>query len=66
MVSNNMIKNCRIGAADITNTHTTLGPKLSVVRGKTLQQKLDRLVMDYVDVPKYFLKLHKFVTLGQI
>ena len=40
-----------------------LGPKISGIRGKTLQHKPYRLVMYYVAMPRYFLKVHKFVTL---
>ena len=31
--------------------------------GKTVKYNPDRVVIDYVDVPKYFMKLHKFETL---
>ena len=63
MVSNNLIQNFPITASDITNSHTMFGPKLAGTRSKTLQQNLDRLVMDYVSVRKDFHKLHKLVTI---
>ena len=63
MVRNNMIKNFPIAATDITNDHAMFGPNLDGARGKTVEQKTDRVGMDYVAVPKNFLKIHKFVTL---
>ena len=63
MVNNNMIQNCHITSSDVTNAHTMLGPNLAGTRGKTVLQKPDRVVMDFISVPNNFLKLHKFVTL---
>ena len=63
MVINNIIQNFLITASGVTNAHTMFGPNLAGTRGKTLQQNSDRVVMDYVDVPKDFLEFHKFLTL---
>ena len=57
-----MIQNFPITASDVTKSHTMFGPKLAGTRSKTLQQNLDRLVMDYVSVRKDFQKLNKLVT----
>ena len=62
MVSNNMMQNFPITASAVTNAHTTFGNNLAGTRGNTVRQNLDRVVMDYVAVPRVFLKLHKFVT----
>ena len=62
MVSNNMIQNFPIAASDVTNSQNMFGPNLTGTRSKTVQQKLDIVVMDYVAVPKDSLKLHKFIT----
>ena len=58
-----MIQNFHINASDITNAHTMFVPNLAGTSVKTAQQNPDRVVMYYVDVTKYFLKSHKFVTL---
>ena len=63
MVSINMIQNFPITDSDVTNVHTIFGSNLSCTRGKTVWQNLDRMMMDYVAVPKDFLKIHNFVTL---
>ena len=63
MASNNMIQNFHITAYDVTNDHTMLSPKLSGTRDKTVQQKPDRVVMDYVSEPKDVPKIHKFITI---
>ena len=39
------------------------GPNLDGTRGNTVRQNPYRVVMDYVAVPKCFIKLHKFITL---
>ena len=63
MVSNNMIKKWPINASTNTNIHIIFGTNLAGNRGKTVRQKTDRVVMDYVTVLKDFIKLNKFVTL---
>ena len=63
MVRNNMIQNCPITASDVTSSQNMFGPKLTGTRGKTVQQNMDIVVMDYVAVPKDFIKLHKFLAL---
>ena len=63
MVSKNMIQNCPINASGVTNAHIMVGTNLSSTRINTVQQKLDRVVMEYVAVHKDFLKFRKFVTL---
>ena len=63
LVINNMVQNCPITASEVTNDHTMFGLNLDGARGKTVQQKLDRVVMDYVASPNNFIKLHNFVTL---
>ena len=51
-VSNNMIQKFPITASEVTNNHTIFGSKLAGARGNTVQQKPDRVFMDYVAVPK--------------
>ena len=40
------------------------GLNLAGTRGNTVRQKPDRVVMDYVTVPKIFWNLQKFVTIA--
>ena len=63
MMSNNIIQNFLIATFGVTNDQTIFGTNLSGTRGKTLQNNPYRVVMDYVAVPKDFMKLHKFVFL---
>ena len=63
MASNNMIQKFPITASEITKTHTMFDPNLAGTMGKTVHQKLDRAAMDYVAVPREFLKPNKFVTI---
>ena len=63
MVSYNIIQNFPIHASEVPNAHTMIGPNLAGTSNKTVQKKPDRVVMDYIDVPKYFLKLHQFLTI---
>ena len=63
MVSNNIIQNFLITASDITNAHIMFSPNLAGTRVNKVQHNPDRVVMDYVDLPREFFKLHKFVTI---
>ena len=63
MSINSIIQKFIITASSVTNAHVMFGPNLAGTRGKTLQQNPDRVVTDYVDVPKDFLEFQKFVTL---
>ena len=46
MVVNNLIQECPITDSDTTNSHTMFVPNLDGTRGKTVQQNVDRMVMD--------------------
>ena len=39
------------------------GPNLSGTRAKIVQHNPDRVVRDYIAVPKDYIKLHKFITI---
>ena len=58
-----MMQNCPITTSDVNNTCTMFGPNLAGTRGNTVQQNLERVVMDYVAVLKDFIELQNFVTL---
>ena len=48
---------------DVNNTHAIFGPDISGLRGKTVRQKTDIAMKNYVAVLRDFLALHKYVTL---
>ena len=51
MVCHNMIKNCLVDYKDVTNAFKIFGPTVAGVRGKMVRRKLERVVMDYVEIP---------------
>ena len=63
MVSSKILKNCSVVANDITNARSIFGPNLPGLRGKTGRQRPERVVLEYLDIPRDFYRLHHFVTL---
>jgi len=60
----NALKTIPVTCFDLTNSRTIFNPDLSVVRGKTVRQKPDKVEREATAVPpQYFYDLHKFVTL---
>ena len=64
MVSNNIIPNCPVTSADISNARAIFGPDLPSVRGKTVQRAPAPVVGDYVAVPHSLAEANKTVTLA--
>jgi hypothetical protein len=64
MVSRNMIKNCPITPADITNTRDMFGQDLHSVQGKTIRRTPAPAVADYVTVPCLLLEQNKRITMA--
>ena len=64
MVSSKSIKNCRVKAEDITNARTIFGPHRPGVRGYTVRQRPEWVEPEYVQIPRDFYELNKFVTLA--
>lgn len=64
MVYSNMIKNCPITTEAIGNAYKIVGPNLAGLRGKTMREKLERVITEYVEIPRDFYILHKFVTIS--
>jgi hypothetical protein len=64
LVSNNMITNCPITTAAITNARNIFGKDLASVRGKNMQWALAPVVGDYVVVPKGIMERSKTVALA--
>jgi len=64
MVSSNLIRNCNITSYDASNARKMFGPQLQVVRGKTTRSKPDRVVEQYVAIPRDFVTQNKVITLN--
>ena len=64
LVSNNMITNCPITTAAITNARNIFGKDLASVRGKTVRWAPAPVVGDYVVVPKGVIERNNTVTLA--
>ncbi len=62
LVSLNLLKDCPVTNADITNACVIFGPNLANIRGKTVRQKPERVRTDYVDIPRAILDVHLRVT----
>ena len=54
---------CPATITDVDNACKCFGPILGGVRGKTTRQNPEHVTTDYVDIPKDFLALHKYMTL---
>ena len=52
-----MIQNCPITATHFTNTHTMFGPNIDGFGMGTVQQNPYIVVMEYINCPRYFIKL---------
>jgi len=63
-VSRNLIPNCPVTSADITNARAIFGPDLPSVRGKTVRRTPAPVVADYVGVPRDLVNANKSMTLA--
>ena len=63
MVSGESLDNCPVVASDVTNARTIFGPNRAGLRGKTVRQRPERVIPEYLGIPKDFYQLHNFVTL---
>ncbi|KAL7447592.1 hypothetical protein ACHAXS_006643 [Conticribra weissflogii] len=64
MVHLNMIQNCKVTPEAITNAFKIFGPDLEGVRGKTVQRKPQRVMTEYVAIPRNLMELHKYVDIA--
>ena len=53
-VSGKSLDNCSIVSNDVTNTRAIFGPNRPVLRGKTVGQRPERVVPEYLGIPKDF------------
>jgi hypothetical protein len=63
-VRHNMLKDCPITNADITNAHTIFGTDLATIRGKTVRRRPKRVITDYVNIPRELVEVNQRVTLA--
>jgi hypothetical protein len=63
MVHERLLTNCPITVRDVDNANRIFGPDLANVRGKTTRTKPERVRVKYVQIPRDFVQLHKYVTL---
>ena len=63
MVREQLLTNCPVTVQDIDNANRIFGPDLANLRGKTTRTKPERVRVEYVQIPRDFVQLHKYVTL---
>ena len=63
MVRSKSLDTCSVVADDITNARAIFGPNLPGLRGKTVRQRPERVVPEYLEIPLDYFRLHHFVTL---
>ncbi len=63
LVSGNLIPNCPIVRANISNARNIFGPDLASIHGKTVRQTPAPVVADYVAIPWQLVDANKAVTL---
>ena len=64
MVRSNLLQDCDVLPADITNAHTIFGPDLISLRGRTVRQRPERVEVDIVDVPRNLVDMHRNCVLS--
>ena len=63
MVSSPSFKNCSVTVNRVTNAHAFFGPDLPDLAGRSTRQKPQRVVPDYMGIPRGLYERHKYVTL---
>ena len=56
--------NCPVEVIDGTNSSFNFGPNNNILRGASTRMKLKRVREEYMNTPRDFYRLHKFVTLA--
>jgi hypothetical protein len=63
MAHEKLIANCPVTVQDVHNANRIFGPDLANLRGKTTRTKLEHVRVDYVEIPRDLVDMHKYVTL---
>ena len=63
LVSSKIPDNLSVVSSDAPNARTLFGPNRPGLRGKTVRQRPERVIPEYLDIPQDFYRLHHFVTL---
>ena len=63
MVSSPSFKNCPVTVNDVTNARTIFGPDQPGLAGRSTIQKPQRVVPEYMGIPRVLYERHKYVTL---
>jgi hypothetical protein len=63
MVREQLLTNCPVTVRDVDNANRIFGPDLANLRGKTTRTEPERVRVEYVQIPRDFVQLHKYVTL---
>ena len=63
MVREQLLTNFPVTVWDVDNAKQIFGPDLANLRGKTTRTKPERVWVKYVQIPRDFVQLHKYVTL---
>ena len=63
MVSSPSFKNCPVTVNDVTNARTIFDPDLPGLAGRSTRQKPQRVVPEYMGIPRGLYERHTHVTL---
>jgi hypothetical protein len=63
MVREQLLTNCPVTVQDVDNANRIFGPDLANLRGKTTRTKPEHVRVEYVQIPRDFVQLQKYVTL---
>jgi hypothetical protein len=63
MVCERLITNCPVTVQDVENANRIFSPDLANLRGKMIRTKPEHVRIEYVQIPRDFVELHKYVTL---
>jgi hypothetical protein len=63
MVRERLINNCPVTVQDVENANRIFGPDLANLRGKTIRTKPEHVRIEYIQIPRDFVELHKYVML---
>ncbi len=63
MVREQLLTNCPVTVRDVDNANRIFGPDLANLRGKATRTKPKCVRVEYVQIPRDFVQLHKYITL---